>query len=180
MFLAPVIFQRPVSGDAEVLAMVSPGGAGSARHDAGRVSRRWTFMVEPCAAAVPQARRDVAAILKVWGVGLDPDLSYTVELVVTELVTNAVVHAGWATPRIAVTVEARADGGLGVGVGDNDPGRPSAGTAPMEATGGRGLAIIEVLLAELGGDIVTRRDAGGGKTVWVHVPAAGHLAKRAA
>nr|WP_179419727.1 ATP-binding protein [Streptomyces sp. TLI_235] len=129
---------------------------------------------------MPQARHAVTGILEAWGVGLEPDLEYTVALIVTELVTNAVVHAGRVTPRIAVTVEAGENGGLGVGVGDNDPGQPSAGAAPMDATGGRGLAIIEVLLAELGGDTATRRDADGRKTVWVYLPAAGRCTECAA
>ncbi|MFD9127198.1 ATP-binding protein [Kitasatospora sp. NPDC059571] len=183
MFLAPVYSPRPGSGDAEVLALWSHGVAGSGGHGTDRVdcsSRRRTFMVASNVEAVPQARHAVSEILETWGVESESDLAYAVQLIVTELVTNAVVHAGQVTPRIAVTVEAATGGELGVGVGDNDPGHPSAGAVSADATGGRGLAIIETLLAELGGDTAILCDAAGGKTVWARLPAHGGTVERAA
>lgn len=107
------------------------------------------------------ARRFVADTLAAWD-GTDEDLTDTVTLLVSELVTNAVGHAGSdvevrvqltpSTVRVEVTDTANATGAA------LDP-RP----ADAEATSGRGLAIVEGLARRWG----VRPAAGtGGKTVW--------------
>jgi serine/threonine-protein kinase RsbW len=89
-------------------------------------------------------------------------------VVVSELVTNAVVHAGTV---LEITYTA-VDGELQVGVRDQDPGGPIARWATAEsapglgsvspvAAGGRGLVIVEALADEWGVS-----DTGDGKRVW--------------
>ena len=172
MLLTSPFPQASVSGQSDTTtsqlrSAVGPGECPGA----GAVHRR-TFTVPPTEAAVPEARHDVNEALQEWGVFLEADRAYAVELIVTELVTNSVLHAGSVTPRIAVTVEADASRGLSLGVGDNHPARPTGRHAvSAEETSGRGLGIIEILVDELGGNIDTRPDGDRGKSIWVHLPA---------
>ena len=80
-------------------------------------------------------------------------------LLVTELVTNAVVHAGTA---VELTIEARADG-LRVEVLDRSPGTlPLIRESPEDIReGGRGIFLLDVLSTEWG-----TRHFVGGKAVW--------------
>ncbi|MER6321868.1 SpoIIE family protein phosphatase [Streptomyces coelicoflavus] len=104
--------------------------------------------------SVAASRRFVRAALD----GAASDLVGTAELLVSELVTNAVLHA---RTEVGVSV-ARLDGRVRVRVGDRRPGRglvpqrcsPYAGT-------GQGLALVEQLASRYGAD---GDDAG--KTVW--------------
>ena len=96
-----------------------------------------------CAAAdVPAAARAVA------------------ELLTTELVGNAVVH-GSGPVRITLEI---GDAGITVGVSDSHPGLPVLRHVGAEATGGRGVALVDTLSTNWG----TTPAAEGlpGKTVW--------------
>lgn len=84
-------------------------------------------------------------------------------LVVTELVTNAVVHVGGAV-RVSLSFDRLA---VRVEVGDGGDGRPRVVGSPPEAEGGRGLQIVEALAENWGVD-----RAGTGKVVWCVVPVA--------
>lgn len=85
----------------------------------------------------------------------------TAQLLTTELVANAVIHA-----RSAVTVTARlAADRLRVEVADTGAGALSMRQARLEDTGGRGLLLIEALAAAWG----TSAD-GDGKLVWFELP----------
>ena len=115
---------------------------------------------DPDAQSARAARRFVSQILTGWDDD-EGDLTDTVTLLVSELVTNAVVHAGSdvevmvrLTPtaaRVEVT-DASADG-----------------VAPRDATteedSGRGLALVGNLARRWG----VRPAPGGGKTVWFEV-----------
>ena len=106
------------------------------------------------------ARRFVAQVLTGWD-DEDSDLLDTVTLLVSELVTNAVIHAGSdvevmvrltsTAARIEVT-DASADS-----IAPRDAGR--------EEDSGRGLALVGSLAQRWG----VRPAAGGGKTVWFEV-----------
>ena len=89
------------------------------------------------------------------------ELSYLadeVQLVVSELVTNALMHA--RTPfRVALRA---VDRSVMVEVRDGSPSDPSPGDARHLDTGGRGLAIVDQLSRDWG--VVA--DADGGKSVW--------------
>ena len=137
-------------------------------HDTPPVSR---FRIPAADAAVPQARRAVGEIAGSWGLDPRHDLAYTLRLVVTELVTNAVRHAGVCSPAIDVVVCLTRDGWLQVGVHDRHPFRPKALLEVVDHDSGRGLLIVKHLVGECGGrsGIEPDEDAGG-KTVWIALP----------
>lgn len=86
------------------------------------------------------------------------DAAFTVSLVVSELVTNVVVHAD--TP-FSVTVASRR-GGLHLTVRDGSSDLPVRTIAGPSATAGRGLGMVEMLSSAWG--VSPERD--GGKSVW--------------
>ncbi|MFD7550125.1 ATP-binding protein [Streptomyces sp. NPDC059578] len=105
--------------------------------------------------AVPESRRAVRELLGHWG---RPGQAETAELLTSELVTNALVH----TDRAAVLRVAAGPRRLRVEVRDFVRYRPRPrGPVPHEATGGRGLMLVESLSDRWG-----VRGLGIGKTVW--------------
>lgn len=87
-----------------------------------------------------------------------PDLSDAAALLISELVTNAVLHA-----RTGIDVRVSASGqGVHVAVTDHSPLRPQRRSYGTSATTGRGLALID-MIAERSG---THTEADGGKTTW--------------
>jgi len=89
----------------------------------------------------------------------DPALAQTVALLVSELVTNAVRHAA-----TAVEVHAVYDGRVRVEVTDDGLGWPRVVHARPDASGGRGLRIVDELATRWGADRLER-----GKRVWFEV-----------
>jgi serine/threonine-protein kinase RsbW len=93
-----------------------------------------------------------------------------VALIVSELVTNSVVHARVdASRRLRVTVASRTSGWR---ITVSDPGcesEPRVGASAARVAGGKGLRLVEVLCAGWG----TSRDPGGARHVWCDVPPAG-------
>ncbi|GJF28289.1 ATP-binding protein [Kitasatospora sp. NE20-6] len=121
-------------------------------------------------AEVGRARRWVRSRLR--GHGLDPEapLAETLVLVVSELVTNAVVHTGCpAVLRLTMPV---ADGTsvdadsppLRVEVADASCSAPAPRHADGEATSGRGLELVELLCERWGW-----YPEGSGKRVWCEI-----------
>jgi CheY-like chemotaxis protein len=112
----------------------------------------------PAPADVPGARRFLAEHCSRWGcAGLLSDA----EVVVTELVTNALLHAG--TP-----CELRAglsDRALRLQVTDYGPGMPDPQAAGDGAEHGRGLLLVSVLCFAWGVEALP----GGGKVVWAEL-----------
>lgn len=98
------------------------------------------------------------------GAGWDGEVADVAELLVSELVTNALVHGGGGAS-LAVTV---APGGVRVEVADDLPDelQPVVRPTSASATGGRGLALVEALATAWG-----VRRAPGGKVVWFHLSA---------
>ncbi|HTE73613.1 MAG TPA: ATP-binding protein [Actinomycetes bacterium] len=85
-------------------------------------------------------------------------LAADVELVVSELVTNAVVHGtGPITLRVRVI-----DGFISVGVQDRGLGVPQLHGADPSREGGRGMAVVAGLVSDWG----VRVDGDTGKEVW--------------
>src|ERR1700712_3840990 len=110
----------------------------------------------PAAASV--ARLFVRCLCEEWGVGAVADVA---ELLSSELVTNAVVHA-----RSAIELEAAwTHSDLRVDVRDAGTGagqvQAKTSPAPTEAEGGRGLAIVASLADSWGVE-----ETGHGKSVW--------------
>jgi anti-sigma regulatory factor (Ser/Thr protein kinase) len=115
-------------------------------------------LVLPCtAAAVPLARDSIVATLRGWGRD-DRDWLDVVALVVTELVSNAVRHAGGCP-----TLDLHADGLTTLTVTDRSPVHPRR--QEPDDRGGRGLLIVDALCTRWG-----VRDQKTGKQIWVELP----------
>ena len=133
----------------------------------------------PIPESVPLARRWLTAQLGTWELEqLEPDAS----LLVTELVTNAVVHAH-SEVHVSAAV---ADGILEVAVSDHEPQLPmphshetalatnDANDAEI-AEGGRGMELVDVIADEWGVAVL-----GAGKQVWFRLSVAESWAHRTA
>lgn len=112
----------------------------------------------PDVASSAAARRFMEETLRRWACG---DVLDVVNLLVTELVTNAVVHGG-SEADVSVILTPSA---LRVEVGDQDDFVPSPkGTADDWATSGRGLALVETMSRAWGVE-----KAPQGKVIWFEV-----------
>lgn len=116
-------------------------------------SRTKTWTADPV--AVAGARRFVRACLA----PADEDLVGDVSLVVSELATNAVIHAGTA---FSVTLAASNGGPLLLTVRDASASEPSNGVSDTFALGGRGLLLVDAHCAAWG----FSPEVEGGKSVW--------------
>jgi hypothetical protein len=116
---------------------------------------------EPAHAA--RAREQARQALRGWGLGQHTDLA---ELVVSELVTNALCHgAGLIEMRLSY-----ADGDLRVEIHDSGVGRPVRQHVDADDECGRGLELLDGLIELHGGERgVIDDDAGPGKTVYVEL-----------
>jgi anti-sigma regulatory factor (Ser/Thr protein kinase) len=118
-------------------------------------------------ASVPVARQFVADSLSALG----PEVSEMAALLVSELATNAVVHA---TSDFAVTVlYPTPTGRVRVEVVDGVPGEPMPLRPPPTALHGRGLLLVASLADEWG---VEGTDSEVGKTIWFELAPATAIA----
>jgi hypothetical protein len=107
------------------------------------------------------ARRRARVVLAAWGLGEHASVG---ELVVSELVTNAVCH-GEAPIWMRLSVSS---GGLRVEVHDGGGGRPVRKHPGIEDDCGRGLEVLDELIELHGGERGVISDPGGpGKTVYI-------------
>lgn len=114
--------------------------------------------LEPTLASVPVARSLARAVLDVNGCA---EVDEIVALLVTELVTNAVEHAG-----TAVVLSLHCDGStVRVEVTDGARAVPEVREVALDEEGGRGVALVDTFADEWG---VQRFPAG--KAVWFEVP----------
>ncbi|MFR9722820.1 ATP-binding protein [Streptomyces sp. MS19] len=129
----------------------------------GADGRRERFELPAVPSAVATARGRTGAWLSHWGVA--GDARDAVLLVVSELVTNAVLHSGGE--RVVCRVEARADL-LRVEVADEGDGPGGGRTSLVRADDecGRGLLLLDALASRWG---VVSPDASGGCTVWSEI-----------
>ena len=111
----------------------------------------------------PRAARDfVRTALSGWdGGGELEDLAESVTLLVSEVVTNAVVHA---SSDVEVLIRLTSDAAV-VEVTDTSDVAPLPREAADDATSGRGMALVDALARSWG----VRPAPGGGKTVWFEV-----------
>jgi anti-sigma regulatory factor (Ser/Thr protein kinase) len=125
----------------------------------GEVSVACRLGREPAHAS--RAREQARQALSEWGLGQHTDLA---ELVVSELVTNALRHgAGLIEMRLSY-----ADGDLRVEIHDSGVGRPVRQHVAADDERGRGLELVDGLIELHGGERgVIDDDAGPGKTVYV-------------
>jgi len=111
--------------------------------------------LDPVPQSARSARETVLGVLARAG---RDDLAETASLLVSELVTNAIVHA--RTPIELEVVAGRE--GLRVAVHDSSPAMPSPRHYGRGATTGRGLSMVELMSDRHGAD----QYPGDGKIVW--------------
>lgn len=105
---------------------------------------------------VPDVRHSVRAVVAIWG---SPELAERLELLASELVSNAVRHGGGHD----VTVLLKVQGGTALlEVADHSDAEPIAHHAGDDDEGGRGLALVSLLSDAWG----WHPAESGGKTVW--------------
>lgn len=116
----------------------------------------WTVWRVP--EAVRHARRFTRRTLRSWGVAGEADAAL---LVVSELVTNALVHTDGQVRLDLTLINNR----FRIAVADNSPRTPIKPTSiGWEATGGRGILLVEAMSAAWGTVPVS-----GGKQVWSEI-----------
>ena len=106
------------------------------------------------------ARTFARDVLSTWE---ERDALEVVTLLVSELVTNAVLHAG---SKVEVVVKHRGPC-LRVEVADESPVLPGVRDFDADATTGRGLTLVELMASDWGVEPCDE----GGKLVWFEVPA---------
>ena len=116
-----------------------------------------TLDLAPNPASVGEARRFTVDTLRRWD---RDDLAAAGALLVTELVTNAILHA---RTMVRVILERGADF-VRVEVRDGSQVRPAVRNHGLDATTGRGLALVSRLADSWGVNI-----DGAGKVVWAHL-----------
>ena len=138
--------------DDAALLVATFAGAASGRLEA-------TLWLPPDVRAVASAREFLRSTLGAWSA---EDLLDEAELVLSELVTNALVHAEGGAG-VTLTFDGAADR-LTISVHDSSPRRPRERRAGPDALGGRGLGIVEAVADDWG-----VRVEGSGKTVWAEL-----------
>lgn len=121
-----------------------------------KLASREVLTLLPSRRAPAQARRAVREFAAAAG---SVNTAETAELLVSELVTNAVTH-GRGTVTLLLEYDVR---GLEVTVCDDSPALPAVADADPLSLGGRGLHLVEVLADAWG---VSSDSAGPGKGVW--------------
>lgn len=115
----------------------------------------------PLTSAVPAARRFVSRTLRSWG---EDALVNDGTLIVSELATNAVRHAG--SP-FRITLQ-RVAAAVRIAIEDVDAATPRPQMEDLQASGGRGVHIVGELARSWGWDPVTT-----GKIVWAELATTG-------
>ncbi|MFD8614620.1 ATP-binding protein [Streptomyces sp. NPDC059631] len=119
------------------------------------------FSFKATPAAVRAARHRISATVREWGVALDEDLSFRLELVASELLTNGALHAGG---RLTAVVAMELDL-LFVEVLDESAAAPRPRTAGPDDESGRGLTLVEALCLLHGSEPTAE-----GKRCWAVLP----------
>lgn len=112
--------------------------------------------------AMAAARAQVVDAASGWGYPSVAEL----EVVTSELLTNAIAHAGSAA---TLRCSMDADGAIDIAVSDDSRAMPVEQHLGDVATHGRGLTIIEALAESWGTTLIP----GDGKTVWARMNADG-------
>ncbi|WP_052434176.1 ATP-binding protein [Streptacidiphilus melanogenes] len=128
------------------------------------LARMWSVTSAP--ETVPMMRRRIQNKLASWEIDLDGDLDYGVRLVVSELVTNAILHS--ETPVLSVSLVVSPDRdelfiAVEDGHADHPTLRPSGNDNLPE--NGRGLRIVSDTVSRWGVEPTDK-----GKRVWAVIP----------
>lgn len=116
--------------------------------------------LDPDPTSVGRARRWLSRQLEEWGL---EDLDYDASVVLSELVTNSILHA-----RTPVTLRVTRSRALRLEVFDSSPILPTLRGAGAETTTGRGLHLVGALASAWGSE-----PRQGGKVVWAEFSEAG-------
>lgn len=119
--------------------------------------------IRPDPAEVGRARRWTRSRLAGSGIGADEPVAETLVLLVSELVTNAVVHTGRPAV-LRLSLPGREAGGetvVRLEVADRSGRTPVPRSVDGESTGGRGLALVDGLADRWGWST-----EGTGKRIW--------------
>ncbi len=146
------------AGEREAGIVVVDAGAGDGPH-------RAVFEGQAETATVAEARRWARGVLQGWDAD---ELEWELSQLLTEVVTNAVLHA--RTPLRVVLRYQPGSGRVRCEVTDLSPVMPRVRRHSLEATTGRGLRLLEQVASQWG----TQAD-GKGKTVWFEVDGAGDV-----
>jgi len=142
----------------------APDASAAVRKGAGAIDIEATRRFRPSKDSVRAARSFVGASLSDWERACEVDI---VVLLVSELVTNVVVHAGPHPPGQEIVVDlTRTLDLVRVGVTDWCPGPLVAGAGTTDKESGRGLLILDKLASAWG-----VYPTGSGKVVWFEVQA---------
>jgi anti-sigma regulatory factor (Ser/Thr protein kinase) len=114
-------------------------------------------------AEVGRARRWARSRLAGSGIGADEPVAETLILLISELVTNAVVHTGCPAVLRMLFPAAPAEP-VRVEVADRSQAPPAPRHAERDETGGRGLELVDGLADRWGW-----RPEAGGKQIWCEV-----------
>ncbi|MDC0769979.1 ATP-binding protein [Streptomyces sp. HD] len=118
--------------------------------------------IRPDPAEVGRARRWARSRLAGSGIQVDEPLAETLILLVSELVTNAVVHTGRpAVLRLSLPCAAEECATVRLEVADRSGRAPVPRCVDGDATGGRGLALVDGLADRWGWS-----SEGVGKRIW--------------
>ncbi|AXE86691.1 ATP-binding protein [Streptomyces sp. Go-475] len=118
--------------------------------------------IRPDPAEVGRARRWARSRLTGSGIQADEPLAETLVLLVSELVTNAVVHTGRpAVLRLSLPPAATDEATVRLEVADRSGRAPVPRCAGDDATGGRGLALVDGLADRWGWSVEST-----GKRIW--------------
>ena len=133
-------------------------------HEAARWPYQSHLELGAISSAVPSARLHARLVLREWG--LSADMAEAAELVVSELVTNALEHGSAGIPATVRIWLSSDGGGVAVRVWDASPRPPVRMDAGAEADSGRGLMIVTALSTDWGFSA-----ADPGKVVWAVIDA---------
>ncbi|MEU5401711.1 ATP-binding protein [Streptomyces sp. NPDC005963] len=150
----------------------SVASAGSERHAGTAIAATpvFTETLPRVPESARSARRLVSSALTAWGLEGAADAA---QLVVSELVANAFVHA--SGPRIRVTVTRQGPTSVRVAVVDESQALPRNRSVGDQAESGRGLALVA---AHCGGQWGVELLDQGGKAVWAIVSVGDHTTPR--
>lgn len=134
------------------MSRVTPQSAGG--------NPRAELRLDPAAGSVGDARRFLRTTLRGWDAD---ELEWSATQALSELVTNAVLHAGTS---VTVSLQLVGDGGLRLEVRDGSRRTPKRRRYGSRATTGRGIALVAGLSRTWGVE-----PCDDGKTVWCELAA---------
>jgi anti-sigma regulatory factor (Ser/Thr protein kinase) len=130
----------------------------------------WTSRIAPGSASASRARRTGTAVIRGWR--LREEDVQTAELLISEMVTNAVKFSARSQPSETGTDDSIwlelgcSQGKLSIAVTDRSPDLPVVGRPGSDAEHGRGMMLVAALSLEWG----CRDLPHGGKTVYCVIP----------